>query len=137
MAFKKKVDYLTQEWLDRGKAAVNGHTEFRKIAQGMNLTIIHVITEVPTQGTVYFWSTFRDGECVEVQLGKKDTADFTLTAPYSIWKQIHQGNLEIVQAILEKKLTVEGKPVKGIKILKMAPLMNQIIAGIETNFNIE
>jgi len=137
MAFKKRVNYLTQEWLDRGKAAVNSHAEFRKIAQDMNLTIYHVITEVPIQGTVYFWSAFKEGECVEVQLGKKDTVDFTLTAPYSIWKQIHQGNLEIVQAILEKKLTVEGKPVKGIKILKMAPLMNQIIAGIETNFNIK
>jgi hypothetical protein len=137
MVSKKRANYLTQEWLDRGKAAVNGNAKFRQIAQGMNLTIIHVITEVPTQGTVYFWSTFEDGECVEVQLGKKDTVDFTLTAPYGIWKQIHQGSLEIVQAILEKKLTVEGKPVKGIKILKMAPLMNQIIAGIETNFNIE
>ena len=137
MEFEKMVVYLTQEWLDRGKVAVNSNAEFRKIAQGMNLTIIHVIIGVPTQGTVYFWSTFKDGECVEVRLGKKDTVDFTLTAPYSIWKLIHQGSLEIVQAILEKKLTVEGKPVKGIKILKMAPLMNQIIAGIETNFNIK
>ncbi len=130
------VKYLTQEWLNLGKVAVNSNAEFRKVAKGMDLTIYHVITEVPNRGTVDFWSTFRDGECVEVKLGKKSEVNFTLTAPFSIWKQIHAGSIEILQVILENKLRVEGKPVKGIKILKLAPLMNQIIAGINTDFNI-
>jgi len=130
------ADYLSQEWLDLGKAAINENVEFRRVAEGMNLTIIHVITDVPDRGTLYFWSTFRDGECVDVQLGEKIEVDFTLSAPFSIWKQIHEGKLDIVQAVLEKKLAVEGKPVKGIKILKLVPLMNEIIAGLDTNFGI-
>jgi hypothetical protein len=136
MEFEKMVAYLTQEWLDQGKETINNNEEFRRIAQGMNLTIIHVITGVPTQGRIYFWSTFRDGECTEVQLGEKDPVDFTLTASFSIWKQIHEGKLDMVQAVLEKKLVVEGKPVKGIRILKLVPLMNEIISGLDTNFDI-
>lgn len=128
--------YLSQEWLEVGKRAVNGNEDFRKIAKGMNLTIYHVIEEVPNRGIIYFWSTFRDGECIEVNLEKKEEVDFTLTAPFTIWKQIHEGKLEITLAILEHMLQVEGKPVKGIKIFKLAPLMNKIIAGIETDFNI-
>lgn len=84
---------------------------------------------------MYFWSTFRDGECVEVSLGKKSDVNFTLTAPFSIWKQIHEGALDIVQAVLEQNLKVEGKPVKGLKILKLAPLMNKIIAELDTDFS--
>jgi len=130
------VDYLSQDWLDLGKAAINENAEFRKYAGGMNLTIIHVITDVPDRDTVYFWSIFKNRECVEAQLGEKLEVDFILSAPFCIWKQIHEGKLDIVQAVLEKKLEVKGKPVKGIKILKLAPLMNQIISGLDTNFNI-
>ena len=128
--------YLSQDWLDLGRIAVNNNEEFRKLGKNLNLTIYHVISDVPNKGTVYFWSTFKDGKCVEVQLGEKSVGDFTLTASYDIWKQLHDGSLEIVQAILEKSLHVEGKPVKGIKILKLAPLMNKIIATIETDFKI-
>jgi hypothetical protein len=128
--------YLSREWLELGKQAVNRNVDFRKIAKDMNLTIYHVIEGVPERGTIYFWSTFKEGECIEVKLGRKEAADFTLTAPFTIWKSIHAGRLEITQAVLEKMLRVEGKPIKGIKILKLAPLMNKIIAGIETDFNI-
>jgi hypothetical protein len=130
------VDYLSQEWLELGKQAINENAEFRKFAEGMNLTIIHVITNIPNRDTIYFWSTFRDGECVEVDLGEKAEGDFTLIAPFSIWKQIHEGSLDLIQAVLEKKLAVEGKPVKGVRVLKLVPLMNQIISGLETNFDI-
>ena len=129
--------YLSKEWLEAGRLAVNNSMEFSELAKDMNLTIYHVITEGPNKNIIYFWSTFRDGKCVEVELGEKAEVDFTLTAPFEIWKQIHQGKLEIIQAVLEKNLKVEGKPVKGIKILKLAPLMNNIIAGLETDFSIE
>jgi putative sterol carrier protein len=126
--------YLSLEWLELGRAAVNANAEFREVAKGMSLTISHVITEVPNKGTVYFWSTFRDGECVKVALGSRSDANFTLTAPYAVWRQVHDGSIEIVQVILEQKMQVEGHPVKGIKILKLAPLMNQLIAEVETEF---
>jgi len=132
----KLVKYLSQEWLDLGKKAVNENEEFRKLAKGMNLTINHVITDVPQRGTVCFWSTFGDGECIEVKIGKKSDANFTLIGSFDVWKQIHSGSTELVQMVLEKKLQVEGKPIKGIKILKMAPLMNEIIAAIDTDFDI-
>ena len=128
--------YLSQAWLELGRAAVNRNEEFRKLAKNLNLTIYHVILDVPNKGNVYFWSTFKEGVCVEVRLGKKSEVDFTLTGPYEIWKQIHDGSLEIIQAILEETLKVEGKPVKGIKIMKLAPLMNKIIATIETDFSL-
>ena len=114
------VKYLSQDWLDLGRIALNSNEDFRKLAKNLNLTIYHIISDVPNKGTVYFWSTFKDGKCLEVQLGEKSEVDFTLTAPYDIWKQIHDGSLEIVQAILEKKLRVEVNPVKGIKIIKFA-----------------
>ncbi len=129
------VKYLTQEWLDLGKFAVNNNEKFREIAKGLNLVIYHIITQVPPKNeTIDFWSTFKDGECVEVKLGEKVDVNFTLTAPYSIWKQIHDGTVEILQMILEKKLMVEGKLIKGIKIMKLAPLMNKVIASIDTEF---
>ncbi len=130
------VKYLSQDWLELGRIAVNSNEEFRRLAKNLNLTIYHIITDVPNKGTIHFWSTFKGGQCVEVSLGEKSDNDFTLTASFNIWKKIHNGSLEIVQAVLEKSLRVEGKPVKGIKILKLAPLMNNIIATIETDFTI-
>ena len=129
------VKYLSEEWLEIGRTAVNNNEKFREIAKGMNLVIYHIITDVPKAGTIYFWSTFKDGECVEVKLGEKSEVHFTLSGTFTAWKAIHDGTLDIVQAVLEQKIKVEGKPVKGIKILKMAPLMNKIIAGIGTDFS--
>ncbi|MHA1130226.1 MAG: hypothetical protein ACTSQI_15245 [Candidatus Helarchaeota archaeon] len=130
------VKYLSQEWLDLGRIALNANGEFRRIARDMNLTIYHVITEIPNRGRVYFWSTFHNGECTEVKLGEKMDVNVILTAPYRIWKQVHDGSIDIVQVILEKKMALEGKLMKGIKILKLAPLVNKIIAEIDTDFNI-
>jgi len=50
---------------------VNKNEEFRELAKNMNLTIYHIITDVPNKGTIYFWSTFKEGECIEVTLGEK------------------------------------------------------------------
>lgn len=127
-------EYLSQEWLELGRKAINASTKFRKIAKGMSLVISHRIVKGLNKKELAFWSTFKDGECVEVKLGEHPAPNFILTGFYDTWIKIHKGDLDIVQAILEKAILVEGKPVKGIKILKLAPLMNKLIASIETTF---
>jgi hypothetical protein len=129
--------YLSKEWLELGRKAINAHEDFRRIARGMTLIISHRIRGVPGRGEVYFWSRFQDGECSEVQIGEHPDPQFLLSGGFAVWEQVHRGKLEILQAILEKKIQVEGKPVKGIRILRLAPLMNEIISQIETDFDLQ
>ncbi|MHA1263726.1 MAG: hypothetical protein ACTSRS_00670 [Candidatus Helarchaeota archaeon] len=126
--------YLSEAWLELGRKAINANTEFQRIAKGMNLIISHKIIEVPTKGVVWFWSRFEDGKCVEVKLGEHKNPHFILSGTYSIWRQIHEGKLDLLLAVLEKKLQIIGKPLKGIKILKLVPVMSKTIAAIETDY---
>lgn len=50
--------YLSQEWLDLGKSAVNNNSEFRRLAKGIKLTIYHVIKDFRIEEQCTFGQLF-------------------------------------------------------------------------------
>lgn len=126
--------YLSKEWLELGRNAINGNEEFVKVAKGFSASFLHTVSKTPAGGTLYYWSKFENGKCAGVGLGKIDNADFGFEAAYDAWVKIHKGEIGIIRAVLTRKLKMKGSLLKAVKYRKMAGLMSRVIAGVETEY---
>ena len=132
--------YLSQEWLDEARKALNGSDVFVKAARGtLTATFQHYVTDVPAGAggeDIAFASEFQQGRCVDVRLGELSSPDVTLTAPYSLWKRFHAGDVGLIHSLLCLKLKVKTRLPTAISLTPYWRLysMNKILATVSTRY---
>ena len=133
--------YLSQEWLAEAREALDRSEVFGKAARGtLTSTFQHYVTEVPDGAggiDIAFGSEFQQGRCVDVRLGELSSPAVTLTAPYSLWKRFHAGDVGLTYALLSLDLEVKTRLSTALSLAPYWRLywMNKILSTVPTRYD--
>jgi putative sterol carrier protein len=130
------IPFPSDQWAQHFKDALNANPNYHTKAadwEGDFLFIIAPDTAYPHQLTLYLdlWH----GTCRAAQFttDHPQTA-YTLTGSYSIWKQIIQGTLDPLRAIVRGYLSVQGDSRKIMDYAHAAQELVSTAAHIPTTF---
>lgn len=99
------VRFLSQEWADALKEALNSSDAFRQAASGQQATIQQVIGAA--DGETHYWITIADGS-IDMGLGDATGADATITQSYDTAVALAKSELSAVTAFMTGKIKIAG-----------------------------
>jgi putative sterol carrier protein len=99
------VKFLSEEWAEALKAALNADEAFRAAAGSSSARIQQVITQ--DGGETRYWIVIADGG-IDMGLGDLDTADATITESYDVAVALSKGELNAVTAFMTGKIKIAG-----------------------------
>jgi putative sterol carrier protein len=108
--------WLTQEWLDEGKALSESQPE----RPGASARMQYVITGHPDGDVHYYW-VLENGKLLESQVGDLEDAEVTLTQTYDDAKRIQTGELDPNAAFMQGRVKVTGNMAK---LMSLLPITN-------------
>lgn len=133
----EKLVYLSQEWVDEAIKRLKVQMDENK-AQMNNITasMTDIYLNCPDGKKRYLFMKMENGglSAFEVGDGEPPQAEFVLTGEYSVFAKISRGELGSQLAIMTNKLKFKGNMVRALKLVKFSDRMNQVLAGIPTDF---
>ncbi len=121
--------FLSEEWGDQVREALNASDDVKSATKGVDLTIQQVVTDVPDRGEVKYWTQFNDGQ-VDGGTGEAENADVTITQNYETAAALNRGELNAQAAFMQGKLKVSGNMGKLLQhqgaIQAVGPVMSQV-----------
>lgn len=108
--------WLSQEWLDEGKALSESQPE----RPGASARMQYVITGGPDGDVRYYW-VLENGKLLESMLGDLEDAEVTLTQTYEDAKRIQKGELDANAAFMQGRVKVTGNMAK---LMSLLPITN-------------
>lgn len=121
------IPFPSNQWAQHFKDALNANTNYRTKAATWEGDFLFIITPdhaYPHELKIYL--NLWHGTCREARFTTDHiTTDYTLTGPYSTWKQIIQGSLDPLRAIVRGYLTVLGD---SRKIMDYAHAAQELVA---------
>ena len=99
------VRFLSEEWAEALKGALNEDEEFRSAAGSVSARIQQVITQ--DGGETHYWIVIADG-AIDMGLGDLDPVDATITQSYETAAALSRGELNAVTAFMTGKIKVAG-----------------------------
>lgn len=98
--------FLSPEWAEAFKAALNADPSFREGIAGQRVRLQNVITDVDG-GEIRYWVRVEDGS-VDLGLGDIEAPDAVVTQSYATAVALARGELNQVAAFMAGKLKVSG-----------------------------
>lgn len=135
MAFK----FPSDEWIKELSRQLNASEAYEKSAKDWEGDFIFIIE--PDQAypeTAYLFLGLYHGKSPDAAMISSPTeraAEFTLSAPYSIWRQIIEGKLDPIQAMMTRKIKVQGNMMKIMRYPKAAKEIVTCCAQVPTEFS--
>ncbi|MEX2458009.1 MAG: SCP2 sterol-binding domain-containing protein [Actinomycetota bacterium] len=126
----------SEEWNAEYVKLINASSEYREAAHDWEGSVVYGIEADPEKGlaeNVYAFYDLWHGECRE---GKQVTAeeaaqaDFLITAPYAIWKQISTKELDPVKALMQGRLKMKGDLAKAMRYTKATVVLNELATQV-------
>lgn len=121
--------FLSEEWGDAVREALNSSDAVKNATKGVNLTIQQVVTDVPDQGEVRYWTKFDDGT-IDGGVGEAPDADVTISQTYDNAASMNRGELNAQAAFMQGKLKVTGNMGKLLQhqgaIQSLGPVIQQV-----------
>jgi putative sterol carrier protein len=99
------IKFLSKEWADGVKEALNKDDAFRQAATGKKASIQQVITG--PQGQIDYWILIDDGS-IDMGLGDADKPDATITQSYATAVSLAKSELSAVTAYMTGKIKIGG-----------------------------
>jgi putative sterol carrier protein len=99
------VKFLSQEWAEAVKTALNADDAFRQAATGKKAVVQQVITT--TEGSTNYWIRIEDGT-IDMGLGDTEAPDSTITESYETAVALAQNQLSPVTAFMTGKVKIGG-----------------------------
>ena len=99
------VKFLSEEWAEALKEALNGDEAFRTAAGSVSARIQQVISG--DGGETKYWIVISDGG-IDMGLGDLDPVDATITQSYETAAALSKGELNAVTAFMTGKIKVAG-----------------------------
>jgi putative sterol carrier protein len=121
------IPFPSDQWAQRFKDALNANINYKTKAANWEGDFLFIITPdnaYPHELKIYL--NLWHGTCQTAQFTNdhRQTA-YTLTGPYTIWKQIIQGTLDPLRAIVRGCLSVQGD---SRKIMDYAHAAQELVA---------
>ena len=125
------VKFLSPEWADALKAALNANEDFQKAAAGQKATIQQVITTA--DGETHYWIRIEDGS-IDLGVGDAEGADATINQSYETAVALAKSELSAVTAYMIGKIKIAGN--MGLLLGLQGALAQQppAMATIETQY---
>ncbi|HEY0701077.1 MAG TPA: SCP2 sterol-binding domain-containing protein [Micromonospora sp.] len=133
--------FPSSEWLDAYVAGINSSAEFAEAARTFEAELSYVFEAEPECGhlrDVWCSAGVGGGKChwwrydVSAEEGAK--AEFVLRAPYSMWKEIIQGNVDPMEAMLDGDLAVTGHLPTLLRYVRAANELVNLAASVSSDF---
>lgn len=125
------VQFLSTEWADAVKQALNANDAFRQAAATSNASIQQVITRDGEQ--THYWIRIAEGS-IDMGLGDVGSPDATITQSYDTAVKLARSELSVVTAFMTGKVKVAGN--MGL-LLSLQGALSQLpgaMASIETDY---
>ena len=132
--------FPTDEWFQAFIVAVNGSEAYEEYAATWEGDAVLQIQAEPDKGVpedVYGLLDLWHGKCRGggvVEAARADSAEFTIRAPYSRWKDVILGDLEPVKGLTQGKLRVRGDLPKILRYVRATQELAYIAGEVETTF---
>jgi putative sterol carrier protein len=98
------VKFLSAEWADAVKAALNSSADFKQASANQKATIQQVITG---DTETHYWIVIADGT-IDMGVGDAATPDATITQSYDTAVGLAKGDVSAVTAFMTGKIKVAG-----------------------------
>jgi putative sterol carrier protein len=100
------VKFLSTEWTDQVRDALNRDQAFRAAAGGATVRLQQVITSKDDE--TRYWIAIGEGK-IDMGLGDADAADATITESYETAVELARGTLSPVTAFMTGRIKITGK----------------------------
>ena len=99
------VKFLSPDWADQVKVALNADEAFRGAAGGAGATLQQVITS--SDGETHYWITIGGG-AIDMGVGDVESPDATVTQSYETAVGLAKSEISPVTAFMTGKIKVTG-----------------------------
>ena len=137
MAFK----FPSDAWIKELSSQLNSSEVYEKSAKDWEGDFIFVVEpDEAYDSTAYlFLGLYHGRSSGAAELASEDEreTEFTLRAPFSVWRQVIEGKLDAIQGMMTKKLKVQGNMMKIMRYPKAAKEIVACCAFVPTDFGNE
>jgi putative sterol carrier protein len=103
--FVVTVKFLSPEWAEQVKVALNGDDVFRSAAAASSARLLQVITG--PEGETRYWITIGEG-AIDMGLGELENPDATIVQSYDTAVALARSELSPMTAFMTGKIKVQG-----------------------------
>jgi putative sterol carrier protein len=125
------VQFLSTEWADAVKQALNANEAFRQAAASSSASLQQVITKDGQE--THYWIRIAEG-AIDMGIGDVDAPDATITQSYDTAVALARSELSVVTAFMTGKVKVAGN--MGL-LLSLQGALSQLpgaMGTIETDY---
>lgn len=132
--------FATPEWLEAYRDAINADVTIAETTKDWERDIAIVVEHEPEKGIpVDLWGLFdiRHGRCETARIVTADEGDratYVIRGPYSRWKEVIEGKVDPIKAMLQGKLKVTGDLHTLAREVTAADALVKIARAITTEF---
>lgn len=132
--------FASVEWLDAYKDAINSSPEVADAAKDWERDIVIVVEGDPDHGIPFDLRALFDidhGKVRDARLVSPEEADratYVITGAYFQWKDVVNGRLDPIRAMLQGKLRVKGDLPTLAKEVRAAEALVKAARGITSRF---
>ena len=131
----------SEEWMQVYRGLINDSAEYREAAHDWEGAVVYHFQAEPDKHLgedVYGWFDLWHGECrdaKQITADEASAAQFIVSAPYSIWKQVIRKELEPMKAIMQGRLKMKGDLAKAVRYTKASLVLQDIATTVpDTEF---
>ena len=132
--------FPSAEWLTLYQDLINGSQEYRESSRDWEGDIAFVMEAEPDRGVpedLIAWLDLWHGECRGARMitGEEgEAAAYGISAPYSRWREVVEGRLEPVKAMVQGKLKLRGDLAEIVRHVRAAKELVHLTTLVPTEF---
>jgi putative sterol carrier protein len=116
--------FFTQEWCDLYGDAINNNKSYEEAAKTWEGDFYFIMEAGGlVKETAYTYIDLYHGKCRKIEVvadSSKYKPEFTMSAPYSVWKRIATKELDPIKAMISLQARLSGNMVKIMRYVKAA-----------------
>ena len=132
--------FPSDEWLTLYRDLINGSHEYRQAAEDWEGDIAFYMEAEPDRGVPHdlvAWLGLWHGECRGARMittEEGEHAAYGIRAPYSRWREVLEGRLEPVKAMVQGKLKLRGDLAEIVRHVRAAKELVHLTTLVPTDF---
>ena len=133
------LKFPSDEWIKELSRQLNASETYEEAARGWEGDFVFVVESDETYDgdTVYLFLSLYDGKSPDAAMlasADEREAEYVLSGPFGNWRQIIEGGLDPIQAMMTRKLKLKGNMMKIMRYVKAAQEIVACCARVETEF---